>query len=369
MTPAYHLLLWTLSVRRPGSAPLAGIDWEEFVNLAEYHGVRPLVYRALREACWDAVPDAVRAPLAAFYRANAIWSLRVTAELIALLDRLEREGIRAMPLKGPVLADMVYGDAALREYGDLDVLVPEADARRARAVAEEMGYHLEYPPGPGGEEGFVRNEAHYHLRNEQKQTVLEIHWRFAARRLLFPMRAETFWEHSQTVRFAGREVTIPERSVLLLFLAAHGAKHGWSALKWLCDVAWLADGGDWQWAKGRTGRLAIELAADLAPAIPPEARHAAASDRKVQALAESARTCLAQCREMDAFEAWWFRWRVSEGFWEALRSTILYLTVPTGAEKELLPAPRKLPFLYVLLRPTYLLWAYGGAAWRYLKRR
>jgi hypothetical protein len=58
-------------------------------------------------------------------------NLRFTAELIRILNCLESHGIAAIPFKGPTLAESVYGNLALREFSDLDILVRQSDFPRA----------------------------------------------------------------------------------------------------------------------------------------------------------------------------------------------------------------------------------------------
>ena len=78
----------------------------------------------------------------------AIHALYLTAELLRILRLLDAHAIRAVPLKGPALAQSLYGDLALREFCDLDVLVQETDLRKARGLLEAQGYHLDLSPRP-----------------------------------------------------------------------------------------------------------------------------------------------------------------------------------------------------------------------------
>jgi hypothetical protein len=64
------------------------------------------------------------------YMMNAARNMKMTAELLRILDALKEAGIKAMPLKGPVLAQQLYGDVALRQFSDLDILVAREDANK-----------------------------------------------------------------------------------------------------------------------------------------------------------------------------------------------------------------------------------------------
>jgi len=62
-----------------------------------------------------------------------------TLELLRLLDAFQQNGIREIPCKGPVLAEIAYGSLAPREFLDIDILVPRQEIFRARDVLIEEG--------------------------------------------------------------------------------------------------------------------------------------------------------------------------------------------------------------------------------------
>jgi len=78
-------------------------------------------------------------------RAQNFLTLRLTAELIRLLQRFSSEEIAALVVKGPVLAVRAYGDPARRGYGDLDLLVRQRDIRRATELMMAAGYQAAVP--------------------------------------------------------------------------------------------------------------------------------------------------------------------------------------------------------------------------------
>lgn len=64
---------------------------------------------------------------------------------LAILDRLEQAQIRALGLKGSLLARELYGDAASRSSGDIDILVAPAQLRAAIEVVQRMGWTWNHP--------------------------------------------------------------------------------------------------------------------------------------------------------------------------------------------------------------------------------
>jgi len=64
---------------------------------------------------------------------------------LAILGGLERAGIRALSLKGSVLARELYGDVGLRSAGDIDILVAPEQLPAAVEVVRTMGWTHDAP--------------------------------------------------------------------------------------------------------------------------------------------------------------------------------------------------------------------------------
>src|SRR5260370_38643204 len=83
------------------------------------------------------------ASLAESFQDNTRNSVQLTAELFRLLDLFAREGIQVLPFKGPTLAMAAYGNLALRQFTDLDLLIRKEDVLRARGILLENGYRTD----------------------------------------------------------------------------------------------------------------------------------------------------------------------------------------------------------------------------------
>jgi hypothetical protein len=92
----------------------------------------------------------------------------VTARLALALGDI---GIAAVPLKGAVLADAVYGDIGARQSSDIDLLVARADLDRAVEAAERQGWREPELLKAGGLPRLHRELFHDSL------PPLELHWR------------------------------------------------------------------------------------------------------------------------------------------------------------------------------------------------
>src|SRR5579871_2222005 len=109
-------------------------DWPAFIQLADWHGLIPLVSRRLALTGGEVVPPAAATALRDRAHAIAWRALSQTAEMLAIVEALLARGIRVVPFKGPSLAMLAYGDLAARQFGDLDFLVASSDIAAARRI-------------------------------------------------------------------------------------------------------------------------------------------------------------------------------------------------------------------------------------------
>ena len=90
---------------------LSAFDWTEFLRLAEHHGVLPLVARNLLEENHSTpivgLPPQIEGSLRSAFESNLKSSLWFAAELGRIMQHFERRHLRALPYKGPVLAQTV----------------------------------------------------------------------------------------------------------------------------------------------------------------------------------------------------------------------------------------------------------------------
>jgi hypothetical protein len=148
MTPELQLILSAAAGAPPlppGSAQASAappLDWDLVVRLAELHGVRPLAFRYLA----GCLPEPHRRRLADDCAAIAAHNRFVTGELIRILDLLESAGIPVIPFKGPVLAHQLFADVGMREFSDLDMIVPREQAWEAVDLLRGAGYTPDFQP-------------------------------------------------------------------------------------------------------------------------------------------------------------------------------------------------------------------------------
>jgi hypothetical protein len=222
---------------RKGLADLIrSVDWARLVALAEEHGVAGHLAEAVRDFVDDLVPLEIRQALADRQRAQNLFSLRLTAELLRVLDRFASEGIGAMVIKGPVLAVQAYGDPAMRSYGDLDLLVRQRDIRRATELMSAFGFT---PAVPLSAIDAGKIPGQYLFLKLDSKLIVELHNDCTLRYFPRPLPLEDFFARQIRVPLDAHEIPALSVEDELVLICVHGAKHFWERLMWIADVAAL----------------------------------------------------------------------------------------------------------------------------------
>lgn len=216
---AIEAALLILCLRRVKLDIPTEIDWAALQHLAEENGVLIPLHHRLTELNAD-VPGSFQQAVSAVRAAAE----GMAAELESLLKAFREFGIEVLPLKGPVLGMALYGDAAMRQANDLDLLVRRGDFPCAEALLLSLGFA---GLGAAGDHDrrFVRGEF-----------LVELHFELASPRF-FPFDVEGIWSRSHASNFRGIPVRAMSSNDQILYLCAHGLKHGFSRLIWTLDVA------------------------------------------------------------------------------------------------------------------------------------
>ncbi len=377
--PEFQLLLYCAR-SRPDAGIVRnlvseGVDWQRLLKLAAQHGVRPMLLQTLKAVCWDAVPEKIQAELTLFNRENVQRNLIFTGELLRLMKLFNENAIPIAAFKGPVLADLVYGDIALREFSDLDIIIQEADLSKAEDILTARGYQADFGDRDF-RSAFVSYQGQYAFRNSKTGISVDLHWRLASKGVAFPPKlveiwSREIWPRLEQVTIAGRTVPTLSRVDLVLFMAAHGTKEGWRSLIWVCDFAELLHKYqeiDWVGVLDRAHRshssrpllLAITLASTLLDAPAPVALiDRARKNSAVQALAEEAKLRMLSAVPEHAvpdeeFGEFLKGLKTHDRLRHRLWPVATLLTTRTVGDYRAMPLPKFLWGIYYLTRPFRL---------------
>jgi len=362
------------ALARVGELAHRELDWAFLLRQVRRHGLMPRLHGLLDRGCWSGVPEPVRDQLDRDSRTNSARALVLTLELLETLDDLAAHGIRAIPFKGPTLAQQVYGDIARRQFSDLDLLAREADFALARSRFVARGYRPHYGLTPAQEADYLRASGHLPLVRGDGKIMVELHVAVTPKAFGFPLDTACLWDRLATIELLGRTVPVLGTEDLLVILCVHGTKHRWESLGWIGDIAALLGlSGDLDWRRviqqarqTRSARmldLGLHLANDLLEApLPAELRQRIPREPHVRQLASEIRARLFNEDQPvpGIAEEWRFYLRVRERGWDGLRFCLGMVFSPTVADWTRWNVPAPLAFLYHALRATRLVGKYAG---------
>ena len=196
-------------------------EWEAVLALAEEEHVLAwaAAHLRLRES---SLTPALADRLEQIERDAAIAAFYWNSELKGVLHALGERGILVTPLKGPFLAERLYGSIALRASRDLDLLVCSADLARAEAILTAIGFR------PGARDD-------YHRPWHRETTTVELH-HDVENPLAFDFDVESALLRARHADFQGEPCWQLAPEDELLFLCLHAARHRFEKLSLVVDL-------------------------------------------------------------------------------------------------------------------------------------
>jgi hypothetical protein len=295
----------------------SALDWSEVLHLAERHGVLPLAARNVLEHA-RGLPPEIERRLRSEYEANLRRSLWFTAELARIVQHFERRQLRAVPYKGPVLTQALYRDLGLRSFSDLDFLIAPADFERAKQALAEIGYRPSSELTPAVERWWLRVGYERSFDSAAGKHLVELQWALLSYFYGVDLGVEDLLARAGRTIVGGCEMPClsPEDSVLVLCL--HAAKHLWTRLIWLADIAEILRTGtiDYALVFSRARALGIVRILGisfwlvknvLGAEVPKSAEEMMAADSRVPALGSEFAERLARGRDYDFESTEYFR--------------------------------------------------------------
>ena len=261
---------WILACIRPLSGqdalalPVNSLDWNLLLASAEAESLAPALGFAFKAKAPEAMPAAIRERLSRCLADSRARHLVLSRELAGLLRRFQGESIPVIPLKGPVLAETLYPDPALRPFSDLDLLIRPETLLPVDALLRDLGYYrmadahswnfdITYDratlyEGPSG----IRVDLHWGLLSDPRYSWNE-------------REGLTVWDRAIRIRVAGEAAMALCAEDLLLYLALHLAvHHGLAGLLWYWDLCLGLDRwGDtlnWEAVVARASRWRVQAA-------------------------------------------------------------------------------------------------------------
>jgi hypothetical protein len=215
------------------------LDWDAFITLLRRHRLLPLAPCYLHRYR-EVMPAAAATRLRQSWQHSRLQSLARSGELASLLTGFQSDAIRILPLKGPLLAQELFGDPTARLSKDLDLLAHPEDLGRAAERLSAQGYLSTdgYPDfSPRQRQAFFSQYHHFGFWHPQRAIRIELHWRWFDNPLYFSLPLEDSLFRSRQSVMGGVVMPTLGPKETLLYLCAHGARHLWHRLSWIRDIA------------------------------------------------------------------------------------------------------------------------------------
>jgi hypothetical protein len=381
-----HEILFSIG-RREAGAELRhlvkqDLDWAYLFSTATYHGLIPLLHKHLHPIAADLTPIQVRSRLKLQSVANTQNVLHLVGKQLKLYRLFRDNRIPLAIIKGSVLSQMAYGELALRQAGDIDVLISRADFHRARQLLESLGYQMSPTLTDPQLSSHLASHCEIQFVRDDWFTIVDLHWALAPKNFVFKLETDEVMSRLQNVSLAGGEIETLATEDLILYLSMHGAKHLWRGLEWITSLGELiraAEAIAWDTVVRRAqdahatrmlalGLRLVERISDVE--IPAEVLELVDNSESMKRTANqlvtqiftnsgpafSTETNLNNLKIMD---------RKRDAFVSALRA----IFVPTISDWSALNLPPSLHSLYYAYRPLRLSKIYSTSLWRKLSSK
>ena len=314
----------------------------------------------------NTVPGSIQLAIRARSQKHERRTLCFSAELARILHYFYARGIEALAHKGPALGQLLYADPASRQFGDLDFLVRTADVPRAAAALAELGYEPRLKLSPRQQRAYQQSGYEYVFRVGAQPNLVELQWRIVPRFYAIDFDMEALFRRAVDLQLDAVQARTLGNEDLLLVLCVHAAKHQWSQLAMLRDIATLARRElNWQWIVAEAGSLGILnilmisllLTRSLFHSQLPEALQSGTGFGHAEKLIPAIQSRLISGSEIDPESLAYFRamMQVRERRLDRLRFAWRLASTPGVSEWQMTEFPDALFPLYRILRLVRLM--------------
>lgn len=329
----------------------------------------PLLYVNLNSICPDKVPIAFLEKLKKEFHKNVHKNLLLTLELVKIMKLLEKNHIKAVTYKGPVLTHSVYGNIAYRQFGDIDILTDKEGALKAKDIMIAEGYKL-YPLIKVDDPTYMELESEFIFINKENGVKVEINWNFEGKFFNFADKPKFLFEDLKEFDINGHKINSFSSPNQLLMLSIHAAKHNWTLLYWICDISHFTQFEDIDWIQImekaeklgviRILMINLFLARDLfGLKLPKEILNYTDSSLLSILIQIKKRILHDRKNSLNIAEKFFLDLTKREKMSYGVRDCLKGLTHPSYNDFKDLPLPKRLFFIYSFIRPILLFKRYG----------
>lgn len=363
------------------------LDWEYLLATASGHGLVPLLQKHLFEIKADLnsaapIPTWLLSRLKLQSVSNLTNVLHLLGKQLTVHHLLHQNGVPVAIFKGSVLAQMAYGDIALRQAGDIDILISREHFHRARQLLESLGYEMTPQLTNAQLESHLKSHCEIQFMRDDWLTVIDLHWALGPKTFAFKIDTDDVLSRLQTVTINGAEIKTLSTEDSILYQAMHGAKHLWRRLEWISSLGETiraAHAIDWDVIIERASdahatrmlALGLRLAERVSDAaVPREVFYRVDQAEGIKRMAgEILSKMFNFTGAADSTETNLYNLKIMDRKRDALTSALRAVFVPTFTDWSALNLPPSLHSLYYAYRPLRLSKIYTASLWRRLSSK
>lgn len=210
------------------------LDWPYIVDTASYHKVTPLVYNSIGKVSAPDIPDWFRQSLKKSCLFTIARNLAHYSTLVFVLELFDKNNVQSIVFKGLALAADIYGQIGMRTFGDLDMLVPRQDLRKAILLLQREGFKTDIDLNLEQYKKLVAKSHHAVLVKDR--AIIELHWELSGRYISQGIQFKDVAGRGIDIDIEGRDVRSLGPEDLLVYLCLHGCRSYWLQLDMACGV-------------------------------------------------------------------------------------------------------------------------------------
>ena len=208
------------------------------VFLAQKHSLVPLVYHNIAQSSISKylLEQSNKHSLKTCYLYTLKRNMLLSSELITLTKFFDTYVIPTLSFKGATLSQLLYNDIAMRQYGDLDILIKLENKEEVRYILKYLGYQEVLKLTPSQEKKWAKHNKDMGFWHSKKMIYIQIHWLLLDNDCPLQIDLTPIWDSPQTLLIEGYPIHTFPNEPLLVYLCIHGSQHLWSRIGWIKDI-------------------------------------------------------------------------------------------------------------------------------------
>jgi len=350
-------------------------DWDYLYSVADQNCLIPIVAKSIQSNNEIEIPQNILEKIENRNLEIVASNLVKINELRNIQSQFNNENIESIILKGPGIGESLYGDISLRQFGDLDILVNKDQLKQASEIIIKNGYTYSFDLTEEQKIIYENSplylkdlDLHYPFYNPEKNVHIELHWALMPEKYSFSQDVDELFDNSRKIEIKEQEFNVLNSEDCFIYLSLHGAKHCWSMLLWIFDIAVLLTEKkniNWELVIAKSEELnskrSVLVSVYLANKffsceIPRILKNYFEADNTVSMLGDIVIKNFEEGYDFEKIEAnnKTFFLRSMEGTIDKFKYLAALIFKPTIYELEYVALPKGFSFLYFFIRPIRL---------------